>query len=77
MRTVRVYVVGDVQRPGAYDVSSLSTPLNALYAAGGPTAIGSLRTVRHYRGKQLISDVDLYDFLLHGVRTDTETAPGR
>jgi protein involved in polysaccharide export with SLBB domain len=72
LRTVRVYVVGDVQRPGAYDVSSLSTPLNALYVAGGPTAVGSLRTVRHYRGKQLIRDVDLYDFLLHGVRTDTE-----
>ncbi len=72
LRTIRVYVVGDVQRPGAYDVSSLSTPLNALYAAGGPTAIGSLRTVRHYRGKELIRDVDLYDFLLHGVRTDTE-----
>jgi protein involved in polysaccharide export with SLBB domain len=72
LRTVRVYVVGDVQRPGAYDVSSLSTPLNALYAAGGPTAIGSLRTVRHYRGKQLIREVDLYEFLLHGVRSDTE-----
>jgi protein involved in polysaccharide export with SLBB domain len=72
LRTIRVYVVGDVQRPGAYDVSSLSTPLNALYAAGGPTAIGSLRTVRHYRGKELIRDVDLYDFLLKGVRTDTE-----
>jgi protein involved in polysaccharide export with SLBB domain len=72
LRTVRVYVVGDVQRPGAYDVSSLSTPLNALNVAGGPTAIGSLRTLRHYRGKQLISDIDLYDFLLHGVRTDTE-----
>src|SRR5579871_505906 len=72
LRTVRVYVVGDVQRPGAYDVSSLSTPLNALYAAGGPTAIGSLRTVRHYRGKQLVREVDLYDFLIHGVRADTE-----
>ena len=72
LRTVRVYVVGDVQRPGAYDVSSLSTPLNALYAAGGPTSIGSLRTIRHYRGKELIRDVDLYDFLLHGVRSDTE-----
>lgn len=72
LRTVRIYVVGDVQRPGAYDVSSLSTPLNALYAAGGPTAIGSLRTVRHYRGKELIREVDLYDFILHGVRTDSE-----
>ena len=36
LRTVRVYVVGDVQRPGAYDVSSMSTPLSALYAAGRP-----------------------------------------
>jgi protein involved in polysaccharide export with SLBB domain len=72
LKTVRVYVVGDVQRPGAYDVSSLSTPLNALYAAGGPTAVGSLRIVRHYRGKQMIREVDLYDFLLRGVRSDTE-----
>jgi len=72
LRTVRVYVVGDVQRPGAYDISSLSTPLNALYAAGGPTGIGSLRIAKHYRGKQLIREVDLYDFLLRGVRPDTE-----
>jgi protein involved in polysaccharide export with SLBB domain len=72
LRTVRVYVVGDVQRPGAYDISSLSTPLNALYAAGGPTSIGSLRVARHYRGKELIREVDLYDFLLRGVRTDIE-----
>jgi protein involved in polysaccharide export with SLBB domain len=72
LRTVRVYVVGDVQRPGAYDLSSLSTPLNAMYEAGGPTSVGSLRVVRHYRGKQLIREVDLYDFLLHGVRVDDE-----
>ena len=72
LRTVRVYVVGDVQRPGAYDISSLSTPLNALYAAGGPTSIGSLRIAHHYRGDELIGDVDLYDFLLRGVRPDTK-----
>jgi protein involved in polysaccharide export with SLBB domain len=72
LRTVRVYVVGDVQRPGAYDVSSLSTPLNAIYEAGGPTGVGSLRIVRHYRGQQLIREVDLYNFLLHGVRMDDE-----
>jgi protein involved in polysaccharide export with SLBB domain len=65
-------VVGDVQRPGAYDVSSLSTPLNAIYAAGGPTSVGSLRIVRHYRGQQLVREVDLYDFLLNGVRMDDE-----
>jgi hypothetical protein len=50
LRTFRVYVVGDVQRPGAYEISSLASPVSALYAAGGPTAIGSLRSVKHYRG---------------------------
>lgn len=68
LRMVRVYVVGDVARPGAYDVSSLSTALNALYQAGGPTSRGSLRVIKHYRGNQLVEDVDLYDLLLHGVQ---------
>lgn len=72
LRTVRVYVVGDVQRPGAYDVSSLSTPLSALYAAGGPTSRGSLRTLRQYRDKQLVRQIDLYDFLLRGMRSNND-----
>jgi protein involved in polysaccharide export with SLBB domain len=70
IRTVRIYVVGDVERPGPYDVSSLSTPLNAVFMAGGPTSAGSLRVVQHYRGKQLVQEVDVYDLLLHGVRAD-------
>ena len=70
LRTVRVYVVGDVAQPGAYDISSLSTPLNALFAAGGVTPRGSLRALKHYRGKQLVEEVDAYDLLLHGVRSD-------
>jgi protein involved in polysaccharide export with SLBB domain len=72
LRSVRVYVVGDVERPGPYDVSSLSTVLNALYAAGGPTARGSMRTVRHYRGPELVREVDLYELILRGVRSDTQ-----
>jgi polysaccharide biosynthesis/export protein len=70
LRTIRVYVVGDVVRPGAYDVGSLSTPLNALFAAGGPSGQGSLRILEHYRGNQLVQDVDVYDLLLHGVKGD-------
>jgi polysaccharide biosynthesis/export protein len=70
LRTIRVYVVGDVVNPGAYDISSLSTPLNALFAAGGPTSRGSLRIVKQYRGNQLVQTVDLYDLLLHGVKGD-------
>jgi polysaccharide biosynthesis/export protein len=70
LRTVRVYVVGEVRNPGGYDISSLSTPLNALITAGGTTSDGSLRRIRHMRGNQLIQEVDVYDLLLRGVRDD-------
>jgi protein involved in polysaccharide export with SLBB domain len=70
IRSLRVYVVGEVENPGPYDISSLSTLLNALYAAGGPTSRGSLRHLRLYRGKELVQEVDAYDLLLHGVHND-------
>jgi polysaccharide export outer membrane protein len=72
LRTIRVYEVGDVANPGAYDISSLSTPLNALFVAGGPTTRGSMRILKHYRGTQLVETVDVYDLLLHGVKTDLQ-----
>jgi polysaccharide export outer membrane protein len=70
LRTIRIYDVGDVKNAGAYEVNSLSTPLNALFAAGGPTPGGSLRILKHYRGDELVQVVDVYDLLLRGVRTD-------
>jgi len=72
LRTIRVYEVGDVSNAGAYDISSLSTPLNALFVAGGPSVRGSLRILNHYRGNQLVQTVDVYDLLLHGVKTNIE-----
>lgn len=72
LRTVRVYVVGEVTAPGGYDISSLSTPLNALFAAGGVTPSGSLRRLEHFRGKQLLEEVDAYDLLLHGIRGELQ-----
>jgi protein involved in polysaccharide export with SLBB domain len=68
VRSVRIFVVGDVQRPGAYEISALASPLTALFDAGGPTAVGSLRNLRHFRNQKLIGEIDLYDFMLHGVR---------
>jgi polysaccharide export outer membrane protein len=72
LRTIRIYEVGDVASPGAYDISSLSTPLNALFVAGGPSPRGSLRILKHYRGNQLVQTVDVYDLLLHGVKANIE-----
>jgi polysaccharide export outer membrane protein len=72
LRTIRVYEVGDITNPGAYDISSLSTPLNALFAASGPTPSGSMRILKHYRGNQLIQTVDVYDLLLHGIKANLQ-----
>ncbi|MHC4074943.1 MAG: SLBB domain-containing protein [Planctomycetota bacterium] len=66
LRTIQVFVVGEVQAPGAYTVSSLSTVINALFAASGPTKNGSLRNVRLMRSGRGPVTVDLYDFLLGG-----------
>jgi protein involved in polysaccharide export with SLBB domain len=66
IRSIRVTLIGEVKRPGTVTVSSLSTLLNALYLSGGPTDIGSLRSIQLVRnGKQLV-DFDLYDFLFRG-----------
>jgi protein involved in polysaccharide export with SLBB domain len=72
LRTTRVYVVGDVRKPGAYTVSGNSTALGVLVAAGGPTSSGSLRKLRHFRGSKLVGEIDLYEFLLSGVSTQLQ-----
>jgi polysaccharide biosynthesis/export protein len=72
LRTVRVYVVGEVEEPGAYDISSLSTALNALVTAGGATSRGSLRLLKHMRGRQELEQIDAYDLLLHGVTPNAQ-----
>jgi polysaccharide biosynthesis/export protein len=67
LRNIQVFVVGDVVRPGAYQISGAGTVLTALYAAGGPTTNGSFRLVQVRRGEKLVDSLDLYDYLLHGV----------
>ena len=77
LRNIQVYVVGDVVRPGAYQISSAGTVLTALYSAGGPTANGSLRTVEVRRGNKLVDSIDVYDYLLHGInRSDIRLESG-
>ena len=66
LRTNQVFVLGEVERPGSYMVSSAGTAISALYAAGGPTANGSLRLVQVRRGNEVTGHLDLYDYLLRG-----------
>ncbi len=67
LRSNQVYVIGEVERPAAYEVSGLATVLTALYHAGGPTRAGSFREVRVNRGGETIATVDLYEYLARGV----------
>lgn len=64
-----VYVTGFAQTPGSYTVTSLSTLVNAVMAAGGPAVGGSFRSIQLRRNGKLISDFDLYDFLLKGDKS--------
>ena len=65
-RTITVSVMGEVKVPGTYTMSAFATVYNALYMAGGPNEIGTLRNVKVYRNGKLLSNVDVYDFLLNG-----------
>lgn len=67
-RTIEVYVTGDVDAPGRYLLTGMVTALDALYSAGGPSKIGSYRSIRLSRMATDPRTIDLYDYLLTGSR---------
>jgi len=66
LRAIQVYVVGQAQQPGTYQLSSLSTLINAVFASGGPNANGSMRNIQLRRGGQTVTTLDLYEFIGKG-----------
>jgi len=77
LRSIRVFVLGEAQKPGSYTVSGLSTMTNALFVSGGVKKIGSLRNIELKRNGRLITTLDLYDLLLHGDTSgDRQLMPG-
>ena len=68
-RTITISVTGEVKMPGTYTMSAFATVYNALYMAGGPNDIGTLRSIKVFRGGRQISSVDVYAFLLNGQLT--------
>lgn len=77
LRSIRVFILGEAERPGSYTVSALSTMTNALFVSGGIKHIGSLRQIQLKRGGQLITELDLYDLLLKGDTSgDVRLQPG-
>lgn len=69
LRTIPIFVLGDVKRPGTYTISSLATITDALLLAGGPTEIGSMRRIELKRKDRLLVTFDLYDLLLKGDKS--------
>lgn len=77
LRSVQIFVVGQARAPGAYTVSSLSTLVNAIFSAGGPSASGSMRSIQLKRGDRTVTEFDVYDLLLRGDKSkDAPILPG-
>ncbi|MCX7144180.1 MAG: polysaccharide export protein [Proteobacteria bacterium] len=77
LRAIQVFVVGQARRPGSYTVSSMSTLVNTVFAAGGPSAKGSMRAIQLKRGNKVVTELDLYDLLISGDKSkDAPLLPG-
>jgi protein involved in polysaccharide export with SLBB domain len=77
LRSITVFVVGEVKMPGAYTVSAFDTVINALLMSGGPSQLGSLRNVQLKRNGKIVTTIDFYAFLLEGdTSKDKRLQPG-
>jgi protein involved in polysaccharide export with SLBB domain len=76
LRSIQVFLLGEARRPGTYTVSSLSTMVNALFASGGPSSIGSMRDIQLKRDGRVVTHLDLYDLLVSGDKSkDVQLQP--
>lgn len=73
IKTVNVSLVGELNRPGTYALPSFASPINALFAAGGPNENGSFRHVQVYRDSRLLKEIDIYEFISKGELSSTLT----
>lgn len=69
LHAIKIFVTGQAQRPGAYDVSAQSTVVSALFATGGPSVRGTMRNVELKRDGKVVTTFDFYDLLLKGDKT--------
>ena len=68
-RSIMVNVMGEVRKPGTYTLSAFASVFHALHMAGGISDLGTLRSIKVYRNNQLITSVDVYDYMLNGRLT--------
>ncbi len=73
IRSIKVFIVGEVKMPGTYTLPSLATVFNALYSSGGPNKNGSFRNIELIRNNQVIKIIDIYKFLVDGIQQDNSS----
>ena len=73
LRQISIFLAGEVNAPGNYNVSALTSISQALYLSDGLTAIGSFRDIQVRRANQVVARFDLYDLLLRGKRDNDIT----
>ncbi|MFH1612790.1 MAG: SLBB domain-containing protein [bacterium] len=72
LKSIKVFVIGNVKSPGGYTLKSMATVFNSLYNAGGPSDKGSLRKIILYRNNEIIKTIDFYNYLLKGEKKEDE-----
>jgi polysaccharide export outer membrane protein len=68
LRTTEVFLIGELETPGTYSLTSLSTIISALFTSGGPSKNGSLRDIRVFDNGELVKSIDLYEFFIKGTK---------
>ncbi len=69
IRPVRIFMMGEVNNPGGYEVSGFANVFNSMFVVGGPKLSGSLRDIRVVRSGKTVAHVDLYDYLIGSTKT--------
>ncbi len=68
LRTMEVFLIGELENPGTYSLNALSSVISALFASGGPSKSGSLRDIRVFDNGELVKTIDLYEFFIKGTK---------
>ena len=69
IRNVDITVVG-AKVPGRYSVPGIASPYHVLHLAGGPASKGSYRAILQIRNGEIVGEIDLYDLLGSGKKSD-------
>ena len=66
LKPVEILVLGHAKCPGSHRIDGPATFISALFATGGPSSSGTMRTIQLKRYNEIVRVFDLYDMLTEG-----------